>query len=113
MASLIYGSTTLGEVLECVKAYKSQKICNIALDGTPYVQQTGVASDRRTISTLCPTKDKKDKLDKASNEGALLQLDWDNQTIKGYIEKDVTWKLWRDGHGVGRFVLIVKEVVDE
>ena len=115
MASLIYGSTNIGTVLQCDKAYSSQKISNIALDGTPYIQQTGTAVERRAVSTYCPTKEKRDKLDKASNEGALLQVTgWKGLTIKGFIEKDVRWDEFRDEHGVGRFTLVVKEeVVDE
>jgi hypothetical protein len=114
MANLIYGSNTIGSVIECVRKYTSQKVTNIALDGTPYVQTTGDATHRRTVSVYCPTSADKDALDNASNNGALLSISgWNGQDIKGYIEKDVTWKEWKDGHAVGRFTMIVKEVVDE
>ena len=114
MASLIYGTHNLGSVLDCVKNYKAQKITNIALDGTPYVQQTGVATERRNIHVFCTTKEKRDYLDMASNNGGLLIVHgWKGKDIKGYIEKDVTWREWKNESGVGKFTLIVKEVVDE
>ncbi len=114
MAVLKRGNNTLGSVIECVKNYTSQKILNIALDGTPYVQTTGTAIDKRTVSVYCSTKESRDAVDDASNECALLVVTgWKGKNIKGYIEKDVTWKEWHDEHGVGRFTLIVKEVVDE
>lgn len=112
MADLKRGNDTIGYVVGCVKKYTSQKITNIALDGTPYVQTTGTATDKRTVSVYCATKELRDAVDEASNEGALLIISgWKGQDIKGYVEKDVTWKEWRDEHGVGQFTLMVKEVV--
>ena len=113
MSDLVYNTDIIGTMLDCVKRYTPLKITNISLAGIPYMQTPGVATDRRTIHVLCPTLEKKDKLDVASNNGGLLLAHWGGKIIKGYIEKDVTWRLWRDGHGVGRFTLLVKEVVDE
>lgn len=111
MANILNGYTILGKVIGLKKNYTALKISNIALDGTPYVQQTGTAIDRRIADIFCPTLEDKDSLDDASNNGALLTVDnWGGYIIKGYIEKDIKWKEWRDGHGVGRFNFIVKEI---
>ena len=112
MATLKTSSTIIGEVLECVQKYDSRKVNIIALDGTPYVQTPSAAIDRRTISVYCATVALKNTLNTASNNGSILIIDnWMGNIIRGYIEKDVTWKEWQDGHAVGRFVLLVKEVV--
>ena len=104
---------TLGIVLGVKKKLTAQKISTVALDGTPYVQQTGTAIDRRDVDVYCATLGLKDAVDSASNTGAAITLyPWMNQRIMGYIEKDVSWKEWADGHGVGHFTMIVKEVVD-
>lgn len=113
MADLLYGSNTIGTIITYPKKYTSQKVTNISLDGTPYVQNTGTAIDRRIVHVFCPTAENKDALDVASNTAALLTiLESDGSAVKGYIEKDVSWKEWRDGHGVGAFTMIVKEVVN-
>ena len=40
----------------------------------------------------------------------LLTIDnWRGSRLLGFIEKTVTWKEWKDGHGVGRFTFIVDE----
>ena len=112
VSTLVSGSTNYGQVLKCTKGYTAQKINNIALDGTPYVQTTGTATDRRSVSVYCSTRDKRIALDNASNNGALVIVKgWMGNDIRGYIEKDVTWQQWRDEHGVGSFTLMVKEVV--
>ena len=92
--------------------YSAKKISNIALDGTPYVQNTGVATERREVHIFCDTYAKRDATDNASNIGALLDVDWKGTTYRGYIEKDISWREWRDGHGVGSFTLIVREVIE-
>ena len=111
MGNAIYGNTVLGTVLSTKQRYTSLKITNIALDGTPYVQNTGSPIDRRDVYLFCPTVAKRNAVDEASNKGAVISVEWNNQTIRGYIEQDVAWKEWKDGHGVGSFTMIVKEVV--
>ena len=112
VSTLVSGSTSYGQVLKCTKGYTAQKITNIALDGTPYVQTTGTATDRRSVSVYCKTREKREALDAASNNGTLLIIkNWLGNDIRGYIEKDVSWQQWRDEHGVGSFTLMVKEVV--
>lgn len=113
MSTKIYrGNTEIGDVLLCRKYYTSQKITNFSLDGIAYVQNTGTAQERRKVSVWCPTKAKRDLLDAASNDGALLIIrNWKGFDIKGYIEKDVSWQEFRAEHGEGDFTLMVKEVV--
>ena len=111
MGNAIYGNTVLGTVLQTKQKYTSLKITNIALDGTPYVQSTGSAIDRREVYLFCPTVEKRNKTDEASNKGAIISVEWNEETIRGFIENDIEWREWRDGHGVAAFTMIVKEVV--
>ena len=114
MATLSTSSTTIGLVLDCKQKFDSRKVNVISLDGTPYVQTPSKAIDRRDVDVYCETRDLRNTLDKASNEGDILIVNgWLSQTIKGYIEKEIRWKEKNDGSGVGRFTLLVKEVVDE
>lgn len=103
--------TALGEVLACKRKFTAQKINAVALDGTPYVQTPGEAIQRREVHVYCDTYKKRDLMDTASNTGALLTWEWNNETIIGYIETDPTWKEWKDGHGVCELTVIVREVV--
>lgn len=111
MGNATSGNTVLGTVLSATKRYTSLKITNIALDGTPYVQNTGSAIIRYEVYLYCPTSEKRDAVDEASNKGAIIDVEWNGKTIRGYVEQDVTWREWKDGHGVGAFTMIVKEVV--
>ena len=100
----------IGVVLGVKQAYEPQKIINTALDGTVYVQTTGKATDKKQVDVYCSTVERRNALDTASNEGALLTIDnWRGSRLLGFIEKTVTWKEWKDGHGVGRFTYIVDE----
>ena len=112
MADMIKtGNTVLGQTLMCKKQYNARNIVTVALDGTPYIQNTGTAENRRDIYIYCSTKDRRDKADNASNTGALITARWKNETIYGYIEENIEWQEWRDEHGVGHFTLLVSEVV--
>jgi hypothetical protein len=106
------GSSTLGVTLGCKRKYASRKVNPIALDGTPYTQTTGNATHYRTVHIYCETYEKRDAMDNASNGGALLDVEFGGVTYRGTVEKDVTWREWRDGHGVGSFTLIVREVIE-
>ena len=107
------GNDTLGIMLRFKYKPKALKISNTALDGTPYVQNPGKATDKRESAVFCDSYEKKHAMDEASNDGALLTVLWEGTTVRGYIENDsINWKEWRDGHGVGQFTLIVKEVVE-
>ena len=105
-------NTALGEALACVRKYESIKVNNKSLDGTIYQQTPGVATHKRNVVIFCDTYARRDATDQASNTGALLTVEWQGVTYKGYIEKDVEWREWKDGHGVGAFVLLVKEVIE-
>ena len=107
------GNTTLGEVAGCKNYFTSRKILTDALDGTPYIQTTGDASQQKEVYIYCETKSKRDAMDRASNTGATLTLTWKGETISGYVDGDVEWGEWRDGRGVGHFALRVLEVVSE
>ena len=105
------GSTKLGDVLACKKKYASHKITNAALDGTPYIQTTGEATQYREVALYSATEAMRIAMDGASNDGALISVEWRDGTIKGFVDGEVTWREWTDGHGVCKFVLLVKEVV--
>ena len=105
------GNSKLGDVLACKRSPQSRKISNTALDGTPYVQTTGTAVDKRAVAIYCDTPEKRYATDDASNDGALISVEWNNETLYGFIDNDVTWREWKDEHGVGKFTFIVKEVV--
>ena len=111
MADIKRGSNILGDVLGFVRQYESIKTNVVSLTGVPYTQTTGLLQ-RRLCHVYCDTYEKHDALDDANNDGALLVIDWDGRTFKGYIEdKRITWKEKRDGSGVGKFTFMVKEVV--
>ena len=101
-------NTSVGTVLNAKRAYTAQKVINSALDGTTFIQTTGGAITRYIIDVYCETKAKRDILDEANNDGVLLTLVLDaNTSVYGYVEEEtITWKEWRDGHGVGHFTLI-------
>lgn len=114
MADMIKtGNTVLGQTLMCKKQYNARNIVNVALDGTPYVQTTGTAENRRDVYIYCSTPERRDLTDNASNNGALLAVHWKGNIISGYIEENIEWQEWRDEHGVGHFTLLVSEVVSE
>lgn len=107
-------NTTVGTVLDFVRSYEAQKVNVVSLEGVPYTQTPGKPIHRRTTHVFCDTYEKRDTLDGACNNGSKLTVECDGQTFVGYIEeKAIKWKLWRDGHGVGKFTFLVKEVVDE
>ena len=106
------GSKTLGIAIGFKRTFKSLKITTKALDGTLYVQNPGRATEQRKVAAYCDTLEKREDLDTASNNGALLDITWGDKTYKGYIDDDIKWKEWVDGHGVGSFNLNVKEVVE-
>ena len=112
MGNATSGSTVLGTVLSATKRYTSLKITNIALDGTPYVQNTGTPVTRYDVYLYCETTEKRNAVDEASNKAAIINVEWNGKTIRGYVEQDVTWREWKDEHGVGAFTMIVKEVVE-
>ena len=99
---------SVGTVLNAKKQYTAQKIIKNALDGTTFVQTIGGAITRYVIDVYCETKAKKDMLDNANNDGTLLTLVLDQSTtVYGYVEEDtISWKEWRDGHGVGHFTMM-------
>jgi hypothetical protein len=105
------GSSSLGVVLGCKKNPQPQKITVIALDGTPYMQNTGTATDKRIVYVYCDTEAKRIEMDDASNDGALISVEWRDDTLLGFIEDKISWREWKDEHGVGKFSMIVKEVV--
>ena len=111
MNQIKQGTNLLGVILGFTQKYKSQKISNIALDGTPYVQSTGQASEKRKSHVYCDTPQKRIGMDSASNNGALLTATWKGTTYRGYIDGDISWNEWNDGHGVGEFDFMVKEVI--
>ena len=114
MAELIKaGNTTLGVALACKKEYNPRNIIIAALDGTPYVQTTGQPKSNREVDIYCETKAKRDNTDNAANTGALIDVHWKGEILKGYISGKISWKEWRDEHGVGHFTLLVSEVVSE
>ena len=114
MAEIKRDNTTLGTVVGFVRQYESVKINTVSLEGIPYMQTPGVAIHKRLTNVFCDTYEKRDAMDTANNEGALMIIEWNGQTFRGFIEdKRINWKEWRDGHGVGRFTFVVKEVVDE
>lgn len=114
MADIKRGNNILGTVIGFKRDYDATKINVVSLTGIPYTQTPGQAVHRRITNVYCDTYEKRDALDNASNEGALVVIDWGGQIFRGYIEdKKITWKEWRDGHGVCRFTFVVKEVVDE
>lgn len=106
------GNTKLGDVLACKRTPQARKISNVALDGTPYVQTTGTAVDKRAVALYCDTTERRLTTDSASNDGALISVEWNDGTLYGYIDGDISWSEWKDEHGVGKFTLIVKEVVE-
>lgn len=114
MADIKRDNEILGTVIGFKRDYESNKINVVSLTGIPYTQTPGLAVHRRITNIYCDTYEKRDAMDNACNDGALMIVDWKGQIFRGYIEdRRIVWKEWRDGHGVGRFTLIVKEVVDE
>lgn len=105
------GNKKLGDVLVCKRKPASHKVSISALDGTPYVQSTGEATDKRAVALYCDTFDRRIATDEASNDGALITVEWNDGTLYGYIDGDVNWQEGKDEHGVGKFTLIVKEVI--
>lgn len=114
MADIKRGNNILGTVIGFKRDYDATKINVVSLTGIPYTQTPGQAVHRRTTSVYCDTYEKRDALDNASNDGALVVINWGGQIFRGYIEdKRISWRLDRNECGVGRFTMVVKEVVDE
>jgi len=113
MALISKGTTIIGTVIGCKRNYDSRKVNNISLTGTPFVQTPSRPVHRREVSVYCDTLETREALDNASNDGSLLTIDsWLGQELKGYIEKDIRWREKKDGSGVGRFNMLVKEETD-
>ena len=105
------GNEVVGMVLGNLRRrYKAQKIVNTALDGTVYVQTTGRPITRFEVNCYCGTGEDRDKLDAGANNGDVITVTTrDLVDVIGYVEEDtIDWKEWVDGHGVGRFTLIVR-----
>ena len=102
------------QLYDIKRDYDATKINVVSLTGIPYMQTPGQAVHRRITNVYCDTYEKRDALDNASNEGALVVIDWGGQIFRGYIEdKKISWRLDRNECGVARFTMVVKEVVDE
>jgi len=101
-------STSIGIVLNAKKQPYAQKIIKNALDGTTFIQTTGGAIIRYIIDVFCDTKAKRDSLDEANNNGTLLTLVLgENNSVYGYVEDEtISWKEWKDGHGVAHFTMM-------
>ena len=98
---------TVATALGCKQSYAPNKIVNTALNGTIYVQNTGKPIDRRLVHAYCESFSDREDLDRASNEGAALTIDWKDRTLLGYIADNISWQEWKDGHGVGAFTFLV------
>ena len=98
----------VGTALNVKKQDTAQKMLSIALDGTPYAQTTGSPIIRYIVDCYCGTATNRNKLDNASNQGALVTVSTRNDLeVTGYIEENtIDWKEWPDGHGVGKFTLV-------
>lgn len=105
-------NTKLGDVLACKKDFTPLNVTIISLDGTPYLQTTGTATQRRSVSLYCDTEAKRVATDNAANDGALISIEWNGSTLYGYIDGKITWKEWKDEHGVGKFNFLVREVIE-
>lgn len=105
------GNTTLGIALRCARKSKARSIITTSIDGTPYAQTTGDPEIRREVSVYCETLAKREAMDDARNEAAVVTVTWQGVTYYGFVENDINWQEFRDGHGVGSFNLLVKEVV--
>ena len=106
------GNTVLGVALGCVNSYKARKILNSALDGTPYMQTTGNPDMKKEVTIWCETPEDRYATDNASNNGALLSVEWHNKTFTGFVDGDIKWEQFRNERGAGTFTLIVKEVIE-
>ena len=104
------GNTVVGMLIAMKRRYTAQKIVNTAIDGTVYVQNTGRPITRFEVNCYCGTAEDRDKLDEGCNNGDVVTVTTrDDVEVTGYIEDDsIEWKEWVDGHGVGRFILIVR-----
>ena len=106
------GSTVLGDALGCVNSFKARKILVNALDGTPHIQTPGKADQYKEVVIWCATSEKRYAADDASNDGALVSVEWKGKTFKGYISGDISWEQFRNERGAGTFTLAVREVID-
>ncbi|MBR5678671.1 MAG: hypothetical protein IKX20_11135 [Paludibacteraceae bacterium] len=105
------GNTVVGMLLGNLKRqYTAQKVILTATDGTVYAQNTGRPIVRFEVNCYCGTAEDRDAVDDASNNGDVVTVTTkDNVDVVGYIEDDsISWKEWVDGHGVGKFTLIVR-----
>lgn len=103
----------IGIVLGCSKAYEPNNINTLALDGTVYIQTAGAATAKRNVAVYCSDSAQRDRLDEASNNGDMIIIDnWNEKEIRGYIEKSIRWRERKDESGVGKFTLLVTEVLD-
>lgn len=110
MDILKIGSTVIGTVLN-VKNYPiAQKVLLTALDGTAYAQTPGQAIQKYKVDCYCPTGEARAALDEACNNCDIVTIVRDSQAFsEGYIEeKTISWKEWKDGHGISKFTLVQK-----
>lgn len=110
--SIKVGNTVLGVTLACVNSFKSRKILTSALDGTPYIQVTGAPDQNKKVTIWCDSPEDRYATDEASNNGALLDVEWKEKTFRGYIDGDIKWEQFRNERGAGTFTLLVKEVIE-
>lgn len=106
------GNTVLGVTLGCVNSFKARKILTAALDGTPYMQTTGNPDQNKEVTIWCDTPEDRYATDEASNEGALVSVEWHGETFTGFINGDIQWEQFRNERGAGTFTLLVKEVIE-
>lgn len=109
MRNIYTGSTNIGTLLNSKPQYSPKSIISEALDGSVYIQTPARATTRYILDIFCDTLEKREAVDTASNDGALITIDMADETQKtGYIEGAVSWKEWDDGHGVGRLTMIAR-----
>lgn len=109
MGNVYVGATTVATLLNAKRRYNPKSIISEALDGSVYIQTPARAITRYQIDAFCDTIENRNALDTASNEGALIKIDLIDETqASGYIEGAISWKEWKDGHGVGKFTMIVR-----
>jgi len=107
------GSEIVGTMLDVKRNPSIHKVTGTFLSGRAFVQTIGNKTDRRRYWVYAPTKAARDALDNACLYGSLISIEWQGKVIYGYAEDDrLTWKEWRDEHGVCSFMLIVEREQD-
>ena len=107
------GSEIVGTMLDTKKDPNIHKVTGKFLSGQAFIQTIGNKTDRRKYWVYAPTKSTKETLNDACLYGSLISIEWQGKIVYGYIEDDkLTWKEWRDEHGVCSFMLIVEREQD-